>query len=261
MIETFSNRHGFHSENPEISVRYDAPESLRGAIVMIAKRLGLRPKQLRLVLCSVLLVRPDPQNWTDYPNVWEEVTSLIDGCAWHKVYDVAEGLYAHLESGLETHLDFEDLLNQFFLENGIGWKMTGGQILFRGEGTFTPAEEAANILSDAGRRNAASEMREAHLDISRRPQPDVTGAIHHAMAALEATARDLTGKSNATLGQLVSELNLPRPLDEALSKLWGFASNSARHVKEGQNVDAVDAELVVGVAASVCIYLANRDKS
>ena len=261
MIETFSSRHGFHSENPEISVRYEAPENLRGAIIMIAGRVGLRPKQLRQVLCNVLLVRPDPQNWTDYPNVWEEVTWLIDGCAWHKVYDIAEGLYAHLELGLETHQDFEHLLNQFFLENGIGWKMTGGLILFRGEGTFNSAEEAAIILSDTGRRNAANEMREAHLDISRRPQPDVTGAIQHAMAALEATARDVSGKTNATLGQLVSELNLPQPLDGAIKKLWGFASNSARHVKEGQGVDAVDAELVVGVAASVCIYLANRDRS
>ena len=258
MIDTFSSRYGFHSDNPEISVRHEAPESLRGAILMIAERVGMKPKQLRRVLCDLLLLRPDPQNWTDYPNVWEEVTSLIDECAWHKVYDIVEALYAHLVSGLGNHQDFEDLLNQFFLENGIGWKMTGGLILFRGEGMSIPAEEAAKTLSDTRRVTAASEMREAHLDISRRPQPDVTGAIHHAMAALEATARDLSGESNATLGQLVTGLNLPQPLDGAIAKLWGFASNNARHVKEGQDVDTVDAELVVGVATAVCTFLANR---
>ena len=261
MIETFSSRYGFYSDNPDISVRYEAPESLRGAILMIAERVGMNPKRLRRVLCEVLLVLPDPQNWTDYPNVWDEATSLIVGCAWHKVYVIAEELYAHLESGLGNHQDFEDLLNQFFLENGIGWEMTGGLILFRGEGTFTSAEAAAKVLTDTGRVNAASEMREAHLDISRRPQPDVTGAIHHAMAALEATARDLSGESTATLGQLVSELNLPRPLDGAIAKVWGFASNKARHVKEGQDIDTVDAELVVGVAAAVCTFLANRDRT
>ena len=36
---------------------------------------------------------------------------------------------------------------------------------------------------------------EALRDISRRPEPDVTGSIQHVCAAMEATARDLAGPS------------------------------------------------------------------
>ena len=55
-------------------------------------------------------------------------------------------------------------------------------------------------LDETGLKRAANEMREALRDISRRPEPDITGAIQHAMAALEATAREATGQSNPTLG-------------------------------------------------------------
>ena len=34
-------------------------------------------------------------------------------------------------------------------------------------------------------RKPEADLKEALLDISRRPTPDLTGAIHHAMAALE----------------------------------------------------------------------------
>jgi hypothetical protein len=79
----------------------------------------------------------------------------------------------------------------------------------------------------------------------------VTGAIQHACAAMEATARDLAGDSKATFGQLVKRLDLPKPLDTAAEKLWGYASNNARHGLEGQQVDTPEAELVVSVAVTV----------
>ena len=104
-------------------------------------------------------------------------------------------------------------------------------------------------------------MQEALRDISRRPQPDITGAIQHAMGALEATARDVTGQSNDTLGQLISELSLPKPLDKAVDKLWGYASDRARHIREGQAVDTAEAEMVVIVACAVCTFLTGRTQS
>jgi hypothetical protein len=55
------------------------------------------------------------------------------------------------------------------------------------------------------------------------------------MAALECTARDIAGQPKLSLGELIPGLNLPKPLDEALHKLWGFASQYGRHVKEGAN--------------------------
>jgi hypothetical protein len=98
-------------------------------------------------------------------------------------------------------------LNQYFGENGIGWQMSDGKVLYRGSEAFTEAtREAAQVLTQAGKTVAANEIHEALTDISRRPSPDVTGAIQHVIAALESTARDVAGQPNLTLGKLVPRL-------------------------------------------------------
>ena len=86
----------------------------------------------------------------------------------------------------------------------------------------------------------------------------MTGAIQHAIAALECTAREVTGKPNLTLGRLLPRLGLTSPLDTAVEKLWGYASDRARHIREGQAVTTEEAELVVTVACAVCTFLSRR---
>jgi hypothetical protein len=44
----------------------------------------------------------------------------------------------------------------------------------------------------------------------------------------------------------------------AVEKLWGFASDRARHLREGKNVSGDEAELVVSVACAVCAFLGKR---
>lgn len=215
---------------------------------------------MRRAICEVLRVPPDPSNWSDYPNVWEEVKSLIEDCPWFKVYDIAESLCAALGNDFPERSEaFQHRLTQYFVENGIGWQITEGRIVYRGAEAFSVAtREAVEILEETGRSAAATEIHEALQDISRRPTPDVTGAIQHAIAALECTARDVTGEPNLTLGRLVSRLSLAAPLDTAVEKLWGYASERARHIREGQKVGTEEAELVVSVACAVCTFLTRR---
>ena len=261
MTETFSDRYGYGLPDAEIYIREDAPEMLRGAILMIVRALGMTPKTMRDVICQVLLVAPDRSNWSDYPNVWEEVNDLMAECSWFKVYDIAEALHAKLAYRDPNNAStFTARLNQFFREGGIGWEMQDGSIVFRGEVFTESTGEAVTVLTETGRTGAANEIGEAIRDISRRPQPDITGAIQHAMAALESTARDVTGRPNRTLGRLVNELDLPRPLDTAVEKLWGFASDRARHIREAQAVDIAEAELVVSIACAVCTFLAKQNQ-
>ena len=120
--------------------------------------------------------------------------------------------------------------------------------------------QAVAALNQTGRSVAAHEMSEALRDISRRPEPDITGAVQHSWAALEATARHVTADPQV-LGQLINRLDLPKPLDGAVHKLWGYASQQARHGSEGSMIDFVEAELLVGVAASLCTFLATRGDS
>ena len=74
------------------------------------------------------------------------------------------------------------------------------------------------------------------------------------MAALETTAREVAGQPNPTLGKLIPMLNLPAPLDQAIHKLWGYASEYGRHIREQQDVNHVEADLVVTIAGALCAY-------
>ncbi len=259
MDRRFSDRLGYAPIDAEITVREDAPDDLRFALPQIAMSTGMTPKVVREVVCQTLLIAPDDNNWSA-PNIRQEVQELLGACPWFKVYDVAEVLYERLSQYSESADDFRDRLNQFFREKGIGWELNDTEgIVFRGNEAFTATTtEAAKVLHESGRSVAANEIHEALKDISRRPEPDRTGAIQHAIAALECVARDVTGAPKATLGALLPKLDLPKPLDTAVEKLWGFASDRARHLREGQKPDDLEAELVVSVACAVSAFLVKR---
>ena len=92
----FSERHGFAPDVPEITVRHDAPHDLRGLVVDFAYSSGLDPLDVRSIVCDVLMVRPDDDNWSPYPNVDGEARGLLDHCEWFEVYDVIEATYSTL---------------------------------------------------------------------------------------------------------------------------------------------------------------------
>lgn len=259
----FSSRFGYKAPAVEISIREDAPEALRVAVIALAAGLGLGPAGLREVLCAVLLKRPDANNWSP-GNIEYEVHRLIDDAPWYKVYDFAERLYTEVGRGDWSgarSAAFERDLNQLLVEQGIGWKMEGGLVLARGEEAFERVtQNAAATMREAGASTAAREIHEALTDISRRPEADVTGAIQHAMAALECVARQQTGTQD-TLGRIIKHLQLPAPLDSALHQLWGFASERGRHLREGREPQFDEAQLVVTVAAAVSIYLLQRPQA
>lgn len=263
-MEPFSRRFGHGPEEREISIRDDAPGEVRGAILQIAEgELGLGPSFLRDILCTVLRKLPDPSNWSEYPNVWMECQQLINGSPWYKVYDFVETLYRQLaKSGNpERAQRWESLINEYFLEAGVGWRLVDGLLESRGPEAFEAAVDTArSSLEQSGLTTARQEIHESLRDLSRRPEPDLTGAVQHAMAALECTAREAVGNEHATLGEVLKRYPnvFPKPLDEALSKMWGYASEMARHLREGRTPNRAEAELIVGVAASACNYLASR---
>jgi hypothetical protein len=257
----FSGRYGFRGPEAEITVREDAPEILREGIVMLGYAAGLGPGSLRSDICEVLLKLPDRNNWGP-SNIEYEVAGLVADAPWYKIYDIAEKLYGTIAKddyeGVRAP-EFERRLNELFSEHGIGWQMDHGRILARGSEAFTLVPRAAvEAMQQAGKPTAANEVHEALTDISRRPKADVTGAIQHAMAALECVARDVVG-STETLGRIIPALNLPKPLDTALEKLWGFASEQGRHIREGRDPAFPEAELVVTVASAVSLYLLRAD--
>jgi hypothetical protein len=150
---------------------------------------------------------------------------------------------------------WESRINEYFLEAGVGWRLMDGMLESRGPEAFEVAVDTArSSLGQSGLSTARQEIHESLRDLSRRPEPDLTGAVQHAMAALECIAREIVGNKRATLGEVLKQYPdvFPKPLDEALSKMWGYASEMARHLREGRTPSRAEAELIVGVAASAC---------
>jgi len=257
MIEDtrFSTRHGFNdAAEVEIMVRNDAPHDLRGVIIELAYDCGYGPDKLRLVLCRTLRKRPDQNNWSEYPNIDQEVRDLVDDAEWYRVYDAIEAIARDAGDPLK----FERELNLYFVEAGIGWKLENSKIEARNPEVLEQAIKSAALdVQVAGSNTAYTELHEAMVDLSRRPEADITGAIQHAMAALECVVRDVTGNPKATLGELLKRYPnmIPAPLDQSIEKLWGFASEYGRHIREGRNPEYSDAQLVVGICAAAVSYL------
>jgi hypothetical protein len=213
-----------------------------------------------------LLKRPDPNNWSEYPNIDYEVRELLDNCDWYHIYDVAEALYQTMSEAPSSYdpEKFQTDLNTYFFENGIGWQLTDGRIEVRAqEGLQKAVETAKSTLDSSGLKTAQQELHESLMDLSRRPEPDISGAIQHSMAALECVAREVTGNPKATLGEIIKRESalIPKPLDEAVAKAWGYASEHARHIREGRVPSYEEAELVVGICASVSTYLVRKNKA
>ena len=259
----FSKRHGYRSQPKQISIWEGAPENLRHFVLETAREIGYEPSTIRNLICSILHVRPDPNNWSEYPNIWGEAQNLVYGCDWFKFYDFLEEMYRSLanhatHNAQERMTHFQEALNEFFIDEGIGWQMIDGEIVTRGTETFeSNVQGAVAVLEAAGRVTARDEIHEALVDLSRRPEADLTGAVQHAMAALECVARDVCGDEHATLGEVIKRYpgTIPKPLDESVSKAWGYASEMARHIREGRKLERKDVELIVGLAAIVATYL------
>lgn len=266
-MESFSKRHGYVQET-EIIVREDAPNGLRCFIIDIAEdNCELSLLDLRKIICRVLHEHPDLSSWASDIDI--EIRRLISCCEWHKVYDIIERLYAYLikntayrECAIPEATIFQNEINDYFLENGIGWKLVDGQIEMRGAEAFEKSMKSAQEqLELNGQYSTASkELHEAIIDLSRRPLAETTGAIQHAMASLECVAREISGERTLTLGKIMErhKTMIPPPLDIAVEKAWGYASEHGRHLREGRNPEFEEAELIVGICAAVGNYLVKK---
>ncbi|HEX4084169.1 MAG TPA: hypothetical protein VHY22_04605 [Chthoniobacteraceae bacterium] len=270
-IPSFSQRHGLSTPEPEITVRHEAPDWLRDFVIRLAYDVGAKPSVLRAYLCDMLLESPNAGNWSEYPNIDGEVQMLLAGTEWFQVYDFIEAIADRLPFGRFNPLNFgenpeltqfTEKLNAAFRKKGVGWQLVNRRIQIRGAESFeTAVRQSREGLVATGRNVASHEIDQALADLSRRPNPDVTGAIQHGMAALECLARDVSGDTKLTLGELLKKHpNLfPPPLDQGISKIWGYASDKGRHLREGQPPHEHEAQLIVGLASVLTSYLLKKE--
>ena len=261
--EPFSAKFGYRGENSADLIREDAPEKFRiGLLDIFGRQFEIGAVMFREIVCGVLRVDTDSNNWSG-ERVWEETKNQVLACEWFRVFDIIEAVVARIirNRALGDPANLERCINRLMVEDGIGWKVEKGGVLARGEGPLEQVVTAAEQrLGKAKMPTAHSELAEAIKDLSRRPESDLSGAVYHAMAALECVARTLTAQPKETFGAILKRYPdlFPRPLDEAIHKMWGYASNEARHGNENRKLTRAEAELIVGVSAVCCSYLLEK---
>ena len=259
MDQLFTNRMGINVSTAEITIRNDAPAFLRNFLLDIMEQYGMGLKKLRDIVCFATKEAPDPNNWGENDFMNSEIQSIIDNCSWYRVYDIIELFYQRLN--FQQKDQFENEINNYFYEKGIGWKIKDGQIETRGDEIFeTDLKDVEETLTDRELYTSKVEIKEAIADLSRRPDPEITGAVQHSLAALECVCREVTGDKKATLGSLIKSHPdiVPTPLNVAIEKIWGFSSEQGRHLQEGRVPDYDEAELLVHLSATLCSYLCKK---
>ena len=261
-MNRFSKRFGHIESEKEITIREDAPDELRQFIIQLIYDFRYPPSFLREVICRTLKVLPDRDNWSEYPNIAGEAENLLIKCEWFQVYDIIEAFWDRIDQKFRE--EYSNEINEFFKHKGIGWKIEHGQIETRGDKVFENSVfEVENVLKNSEMPTAHAEYKEAILDLSRRPKPDITGAIQHSLACIECVCRDITGNPKATLGELIKRYPdiVPKPLDSAIEKIWGFSSEQGRHLREGHEPNYEEAELLVQLVSAFSSYLVKKHKS
>jgi hypothetical protein len=255
--KSFSVRHGINAEPTPIV--NDAPDAVRFFILEeLRTRLDNHAHGIAQLIGKFLRSPAFANSYTNHhrPDNWDRLYRELKSWEWWRFYEFVEFFYdpnSLLYRGLTTKL------NEVFDEHNVQYRMTlQGEIVYKGSEVFEVVVAAAQKgLADSGRTVAKNEIHEALQDLSRRPTPDLSGAVHHAMNALEMVTNDVCGTSGETLGSLIKK-NPERfhpPLDIAIEKMWGFASNKGRHLRDGSLPERREVDLLVGIAAVMITYL------
>ncbi|MBO7566851.1 MAG: hypothetical protein J6T60_07135 [Bacteroidales bacterium] len=260
-MATFSERNQINIEPVEISIRFDAPPQLRAWLLPLVKRLKYSIKSFRDIVCQMSYQPSNPSNWGENSFMESEIQELLNNCQWNYIYDIIEETYKQLPANDKA--EFLSNINNFFISNGYGWKLDKGLIVSRGDDAFEQSINNAVGCISTSNPDAHSEIKKALVDISKRPEPDITGAVQHSMAALECLCRAYFSDSKSNLKMLINKYRdrIPKPLDEVMERLFGFASNHGRHLKEGGMPTFKDAELTVHICASLIVYFKKLSES
>ena len=263
MRNRFSSRH-LQPDDGQPLARDVAPEPFRAVVVALPLTLqGMYANGTREALCRGLKKIPDSRHNWGKDNVVGEVYALIEDAEWYQVYDGAEAIADEIlrRHMVDEYALYEQELNRTLEECSVGWRMVDARFEIRGDEAVQAIQDRSlTQIAESGLTVATSEMKEAIADLSKRPKPDLSGAVHHAVASLESIARHCTGDPKSTLGDILKKHPglLSEPLKSAAEKLWGYSSNEARHGSENRNLDPAEVELAVSIAITLASFLVSK---
>lgn len=268
----FGQRHGLSGPPVGTLVREDVPNGLRTKLIEVLKAMKLTSFgfdfdgiKLRSLFHQVMNSRPpDRSDLLDNGyNAFRETQQLIYDCEWFQFYEIVEELAQLLrkEDGRGRVPPcggrFADTMNEAFARWSVGWQLVDGKVIIRGDEAFEGTLKTAIALLEERQPTAAGHLRFARDAISVRPQPNTHGAVTHATSAVECVLSEITtGKKKGLSDYLQENPGLFHPaLRDGLAKIYAYASDVARHGKEGTRPATEDAEFAVSTCAAVCTLL------
>lgn len=183
---------------------------------------------------------------------------------WYEVYDLIEFLINNVRDS-SAQSDFVAAVSKILEEERAPYKLLDGRITpLTSEIEVTEIERALN--ADDKYRATRNHLSKALELYSKRPTPDYANSIKESISAVEALARIILGKENATFGSLADSLPIHSALKDALKKLYGWTSDEGgiRHSEKSTSLQPNEEEarfMLVICAAFVNYVIAKHDSN
>lgn len=206
--------------------------------------------------------RPVDTRPADSKEIYNELRRHFLGAEWFEVYNF-------LEAVLQWWPDYQNVgyreSLQARLNDALERERSGFRFIDFLAVQITDAEEIKSIeeaIRDDRFAAVSEHLSTALHHLSRRPTPDFRNSIKESISAVEAMAREVTGKKKATLPDALDALaRSKKPLHPALrgalEKLYGYTSDDAgiRHALEAEpDLSLADARFML-VACSAFVNL------
>ena len=253
----FSMRENLRAERPLIFD--DAPESVRYGLRAVLRGLGYKtPTEQRTVLCDVLRIPENEDNWTDHPNVNSEVVELLYAKQWPQFFDALEripGFIGEWRAG-----EYYEAVNLLLIEERVGYRFESGSLVRVGTDEFHAAVATARNALTAPKFAEALHQFERGLKFRDSRPPDWSNAIKEAVNSVEAVLQIIYDRPSVSQPTVLSE-DLPDAVPGGVKRMFkalyseGSATPGARHASiGGKAATAARAELALHVAAALHAY-------
>lgn len=199
-------------------------------------------------------------------SIHAEIRTFYFDAPWHRVYDFIE--FVLISCKLMKLTTFPNKLRHQ-LNSVLARELAGFRII---ENRLVPItdqneiDEVAEAIAESPYAGARGHLRQALDLMSNREAPDYRNSIKESISAVESAAREITGKTKATLGDALREIEKSGEIHGALragfTSIYGYTSD-AHGIRHGMidvaNVSVADAKYFLVACAAFVNYLVAKN--
>ena len=176
------------------------------------------------------------------------------------VYDFLEFLLS-IDNNYQK-ANFINILNLVFIDERVQYKIIDGMITPLISGV--EAEEVERAV-ESKYSIVSSHIKRALELYHKRPTADYRNSIKESISAIEALARIVLNKPNATLGALVEQLKIHSAFKEAIKKLYGWTNDEGgiRHAEKNEvlKIDDKEARYMLVQCSALVNYIISKNEN